>query len=40
MTEVQVDAEVVRLVTKKVNGGDMHLSERQELFKKIKGAMN
>jgi predicted chitinase len=32
----QMDAEVVRKVTKIVNGGSNHLEERQALFKKIK----
>jgi len=31
--------EVVRKITKVVNGGDNHLAERQALFKKIKGEL-
>lgn len=35
----QIDDEVVRKITKVVNGGDTHLAERQALFKKIKGEL-
>ncbi|WP_024643727.1 glycoside hydrolase family 19 protein [Pseudomonas syringae] len=35
----QIDDEVVRKVTKVVNGGSNHLAERQALFKKIKGEL-
>lgn len=35
----QIDDEVVRKITKVVNGGDNHLAERQALFKKIKGEL-
>ncbi|POA49668.1 hypothetical protein C1893_04120 [Pseudomonas sp. MPR-ANC1] len=38
-TQEEIDAEVVRLVTRKVNGGATHLGERQQLFKKINEAM-
>jgi predicted chitinase len=38
-TQEEIDAEVVRLVTRKVNGGATHLAERQQLFKKINEAM-
>jgi predicted chitinase len=36
LTEPKKDEEVVRLITKIVNGGDRGLSERQTLFKKIR----
>jgi predicted chitinase len=39
MTVEQMDAEVVRKITKVVNGGANHLAERQELFRKIKGEL-
>ncbi|KPW50986.1 Glycoside hydrolase, family 19 [Pseudomonas syringae pv. philadelphi] len=35
----QIDDEVVRKITKVVNGGSNHLAERQALFKKIKGEL-
>lgn len=39
LTIEQIDDEVVRKVTKVVNGGSNHLAERQALFKKIKGEL-
>jgi|GEM_PF-1249247 len=39
MSEEDKDKEVVRRITKIVNGGDNHLHERQALFKKIKEAL-
>ncbi|WP_122490636.1 glycoside hydrolase family 19 protein [Pseudomonas viridiflava] len=38
-TEAEIDAEVVRKVTLRVNGGENHLAERQALFSKIKVEM-
>ncbi|MHC8303363.1 glycoside hydrolase family 19 protein [Pseudomonas sp. PB3P13] len=35
----EIDNEVVRKITKVVNGGANHLAERQALFKKIKGEL-
>lgn len=39
MSAEQIDDEVVRKITKVVNGGSNHLAERQALFKKIKGEL-
>nr|WP_298138689.1 hypothetical protein [uncultured Pseudomonas sp.] len=39
MSSEDKDKEVVRRITKVVNGGDNHLHERQALFKKIKEAL-
>lgn len=39
MSEAQKDDEVVRRITKIVNGGARGLSERQQLFKKIRAQL-
>ncbi len=39
MSTEEKDNEVVRKITKVVNGGSNHLAERQALFKKIKGEL-